>query len=207
MRTVPPENRAFSLVEVLAVVAIICLITLISSSALNGTVSSYRLATGADAIAGRLESARLLAASKNQAVQFRIIRPSGEDWQYYQLLIEDERTGATRVYGSVGRLPEGTSFLTNTDNGGILTLPLQTIPTGQRFSGADFVGIRFSPGGQVKALSLSSNNPFHTNTPMLGSSNNFLTLAARRNGATELPPNWVAIKVDSKTGAVTRFQP
>jgi prepilin-type N-terminal cleavage/methylation domain-containing protein len=207
MRTVPLANRAFSLVEVLAVVAIICLIALLSSSALKDTLGSYRLATGADAIAGRLETARLLAASKNQAVQFRIIRPSGEDWQYYQLLIEDERTGTTRVHGSVGKLPEGTSFLTNADHGGILALPLQTVPAGERFSGADFIGIRFSPGGQVKALSLSSDNPFHTNTPMLSSSNNFLTLAVRRNANSDLPPNWVALKVDSKTGAISRFQP
>lgn len=194
-----PYARAFSLIELLAVVAIIAILAVLAVSALGSALSSYRLAVGADALAGRLEAARLLAASRNKLVEFRLIQPAGQDWQFFQVLMENEN-GGTVPHGTVIRLPDGIRLRTGSEHGGMLTLPTETVPAGDRYAGATCTGVRFHPSGRVKSLSDASN------APAITSANNFLTLSAAGSDAS-LPANWIALRVDPKTGAVSRFQP
>lgn len=194
-----PASHAFSLIELLTVVAIVAILAVLAVSALGGALSSYRLAVGADALAGRLEAARLLAASRNKMVEFRLIQPAGQDWQFFQVLVENEN-GETVPHGNIVRLPDGIRLRTGSEHGGMLTLPAETVPAGNRYAGAACTGLRFHPSGMVKSLSDASN------APAITSANNFLTLSTAGSD-TSLPANWIALRIDPKTGAVSRFQP
>ncbi len=192
-------RRGFTLLEMLTVMVIMSILLVMGASMANNVLGAYRLAIAADSLNGGLESARLLATAKNRKTEFRLIRPDGKDWRYFQVLVANDTGSGYTPYTGVSTLPEGIELRDDTTYGGLTTLPLQTI-NGGRYDGASYAAIRFDPEGKVVKVTETGT------TDTLADTENFLTLVATTTGA-DLPANWVALNVDTKTGVATRFQP
>lgn len=193
-----PRRHAFSLVELLTVIAIIAILAGLMIGTFNHFTESARLANGADMVSAGFHQARLMALSRNGTTEFRLIAESANQppRSFQTVLIRND--GSTAPLTRVHRLPDGVTIASSLSHSGLLSIAPQTIPVGEPQAGRVYHGIRFGIRGE----------PRDAAGALLGETNNFLTLVAERayrdNG---LPPNWITLRIDDRTGAVRRFQP
>lgn len=208
--------RAFSLVELLVVLAVMGFLAVIAAAAFTHIARSAGLNAGGNLLLDQLNLARQTAIAKNAQVEFRI----------YELPPDDAKTDeAPSVYRAFQ------SFLISSDG-------LQT----NAVSRANFLpkGIRIAPEEEVSTLLQAKSPPylasgttagvrvgnypptvynyvaFHfkpDGTTDLGtavSQNWYLSLAGEKERAaagSQLPANFITLQLDPKTGRVRMFRP
>jgi uncharacterized protein (TIGR02596 family) len=193
-----PRRRAFSLVELLTVIAIIAILAGLSIGAFNNFAESTRLVNGAEMVSAGFHQARLMALSRNGTTEFRLIADSVDQppRSFQTVLIKND--GSTLPLTRLHRLPDGVTIASSLDHSGLLSIAPRTIPAGEPQAGRGYYGIRFGIRGE----------PRDATGTLLGETNNFLTLVAERAyRENQLPPNWITLRIDDRTGAVRRFQP
>jgi uncharacterized protein (TIGR02596 family) len=185
------KRNAFSLIELLVVVAIIGILATLSVPAWNAIAEGNRMSSAAQSLSDGLRLARQLALAKNSPVEFRIFNTLPKDggtsnycaFAYYQLT----DSGTTNQMTRTNFLPSGTALSTAANYSTLIG------PSGPSYSASPaYNSFRFRPDGSTD-LSVSSNW--------------YVTIVRERDAAnTTLPNNFITIKLDAFNGNVSFYR-
>ncbi len=211
MRGLVSRLGAFSLIELLVVVAIIGMLLVLSLPSLSGIMGGSKIGVATETVAGALSSARQLAAAKNREVEFRLITmknpsflsASSNAMRAVQIL--EVADGVLRPLGRPRVLPEGVIIGSSADMSSLAALTnANAVSTDSPISGVgtnySYRVFRFRPDGSIDLKSRLTN-------PSDGKY--FLTLfdeKAAPSGNTP-PSNFATIRLEPATGAYTVYRP
>lgn len=197
---------AFSLVELLAVMAILALLAALTLPGMISTLRAAKLGSESVAVSDLLGLARQTAISRNLPVEVRFFQlpdfnesPSASPkvWRAVQAYMID---GASANPLTRPRyLSSPVIFSPDPTHSGILTMTRQISPTRiGEYGTPPFVALRFKPDGS--AIPASENDPFSR-------SNSFLTLVMEGDPSLAQGANFATLQVDPLTGRVQIFRP
>ncbi|CAN5346023.1 hypothetical protein BH09VER1_BH09VER1_27920 [soil metagenome] len=200
-RNHPP---AFSLIELLTVLAIIALMAVLSAPAINQMLRATKLTTSGQAVIDELNLARQTALSKNACVEVRFYRlpedsadPSSAPAYRAQqsFLVQDS---GTNPLGKPTLLSYPVIFSTNGPESGFFSSTYhleQAAPTGATLptfgTNYRYRSFRFSAGG----------------SPDLQNSENYLTLVLKNDKALSAGANFFTVQVSPISGSIRSFRP
>jgi len=192
------KTSAFSLVELLVVVAILALLASLLVPAFNSLARGRQLDQAGQLLVDKIVLARQEGKAKNRDVEVRIVDlplHSTNGWRGLQLWIAD----AQGVMAPLGRL-EKFSETVLIGPGSSLS-PLLTADTNRtgtnNFGGAgsrSWRGFRIRPGIAMDQGLITTNN-------------NFLTVVPANDVTSQPPANFYTIRVNPVTGRVTTYRP
>jgi len=190
---------AFSLVELLVVLAIVSVLAVLATPALMSTLASSKLNSASQTVADSVTLARQEAVAKDRNVQVRfynLTTGTFQGWRAIQVVrVEQTSSGSTLVpVTKVRLLPDGVivspmsalSPLLTADSAisGAITLPV--------YGNASYSGFYFLPSGSVENA--------------LSSANNFITI--QNASAPGSPPaDYSTVQVNPVTGKVITYRP
>jgi uncharacterized protein (TIGR02596 family) len=194
------QPRAFSLIELLVVVAIFGILAVLAVPAFNSVAGAGKISRAGQLVADQLILAVQEATALNRDVEVRFIEFDDEGnlplaLQIWRSDASSSDASSMRPLHRVERLPEGTAIsATNA-----LSPLLAAASTGRtNFGGSlgerDFRAVRLRAGGSI-ATAVTTNN-------------NFLTVVALGEATnTSLPPNYFALRINPVTGRVSSLRP
>ena len=204
-------NRAFSLLELLVVMAIIGLLAAMTMPSLSSILGGSRINLGIETVNGAMASARQLAATKNREIEFRLIEMSdptfpGSASQIRAVQILEIRENGTNPIGKPRVFPSGViigSGAAMTSLAGLAATP--AVSTDPKISGVgtsySYRSFRFRPDGSLNLKSLLPSTV----------TNYFLTIYDEKfqsqiSGNTP-PANFATIQLEPATGASILYRP
>lgn len=188
----PRTSSAFSLVELLVVVAIVSILLGLAIPAMNSMRSATGITRAGGLLSDQIALARQEAVNKGRDVEIRIL-PLVEDgftnYSGIQLWIA-ETDGTMSALGRVVRFPTGIGIVDSSTLSPLLDRTSGSMPYGG--NNVTYKGFRFRSNGLPSGLSMS---------------NNYLTVQQIRDNSTDLADNYFAVRVNPLTGSVTTYRP
>ncbi len=193
------SDRAFSLLELLVVLAIVSVLAALSFSSLVSSLAGSKLNSAGQIVADSIGLARQEAVARDRNVQVRfyqITNGTFQGWCALQLLrVEQTSSGAALVpVTHVILLPDGVIISASSTLSPLLTADtaLQGTVALPIYGNTAYAGFYFLPSGSVESA--------------LNNANNFITL--QNATATGSPPaNYSTVQIDTISGKVTTYRP
>lgn len=195
------QRQAFSLVELLVVIALVGLLAVLAVPALNSVMRGSNINIAGQTIIDELALARQDAVSRNRDVMVRfyyMTNSSSPGWRAMRRWYIEQGTNGP-VTNSVGRLikiPEGIIIASNNNLSPLITAMTNSVSTGTEsiagYGSASYVGFRFRANGSLD------------NT--VTAANGYLTIKAA-NDTDETPKNYFTIQLNPLTGKALIFRP
>ena len=218
MRTLPFRNRAFSLLELLAVIFIIGIVAVFVTPAASTILKGSQLTQSEQIVTDQFKLARQQAVTKNRSMQVRLIRYGDPEMPGEKKT--DKSTGnyrAIQVFeilesgaavpldkpqllpqailmspGTLSTLLSNTNMLPPKDANATIDPPL---PRGVNFE-YQYVSFRFLPDGSTD-LSSTSGTVWHLTLHNIND----------KPAGTAPPPNFFTLQVDPVSGTVRIYRP
>jgi len=196
------RNHAFTILELLAVIAVISILAALMVPAINSIGGSQNLEGAGRLVADQWNLARQEAITRNRQIEFRLYKfqdnqESGDAVSIRGLqLFEIDAQGRTNAISRPTFLPPGTQISESSTLTSLASLPETTAlatdpPISRAGSGYTYRRIQISPDGR----------------PVLSSgSKHFLTLVPSRDLSPN-PKNYVLISISPMNGRLQTFRP
>ena len=192
-----PCRRAFTLLELLLVIAVIAILMVLIAPVLGTTVRAYNVTSATQTMISVLNRARQEAISRNRSVDFQLLKTSRDSSPVAYIamrhVILDEfssASGSNAVVNKTVWLPQGVVISEDSTRSDLATPPLQstnvTLPGGSTAT-ASYFTIR--PNGMISTPTTVDTLKW-TLTSAQGQTNNFST-----------------IQLDTRTGIARLFRP
>lgn len=185
-------KAAFSLVELLAVVAIGAILAVLALPALGGIQSSFQLSRSAASAKGGIELARQLAVTRNASVYLDLCQTpdsSGKECFNTLVLRGHRPDGTWEMLAKPIRLPAGFSMATNAAWSSLMTLPATNVPL-----------LNSSvPARRIRFLS--------TGAADLSTSSNWNLTVFQDRRPVDFSPNFITLVLFPATGRTVTYQP
>lgn len=195
------RREAFSLVELLVVLAIIGLLAAASIPMISSLLESSNLTRGGQIVADQFNLARQTSVARNAAVEVRFfkLQDAAAPMGYNAVQLWLTGTSGAEAFGRIQRLPQGTVISENASVSAALDLMGSgTMPSGNGISaGAEYVFFQVRPSGVLSPP-----------VPLAQMQNAFLTVVGSRfGGDTTLPDNYVTIQINPLTATPLVYRP
>lgn len=195
--------RAFSLIELLTVIAIIALLSALMLPALSSVSQGFNITTAGQTVVDQMALARQLASAKNRSAEVRFYMKKSTTgtnavFRGLQVWNQAQKNGMV-VYEPASKVlwfRDGFKILESETYSPLLG---STFSAGYKSStdlpaGADYyVAVRFRSSGAPEAS--------------LANLNNFVTVVHERETGASLPNNFFTIQIDPLTGRSTVYRP
>jgi uncharacterized protein (TIGR02596 family) len=194
----PMTRHAFSLLELLVVVAIVGLLAVLAVPGVSSTLEAQNISRAGRMVADELALARQEAMTRNRHVEVRIVKipkPDGPIWGGFQSWILNS-SGAEPLTRAT-RLPESIMIADAVGLSPILhaaNFSKNRMPFPQSSGELEYVAIRFSPSGGLNPIPANPAEPY-------------FTIVKETHKGTQAPPNYLTILINPATGRTTLFQP
>lgn len=227
----PRPRRGFTLIELMAVIAIMVIIATLSVGAIKSFGSAYELDSSVQGISGALNAARQIALSQNKYVQVRFYEQTNASDIRYQNYFAigtyisdspfyptnsgdtDYQTRLSRGWmkqlGTVYVLPNSIGIIKSATNSALLDSLRQdsnrtnTDSVG-RMRGYPWVSFYFSPQGAIDVPYEGSG----TNAVPIRANKAFFSLCEmRKYQGGQLPPNYATVLFDPANGRMQTVRP
>lgn len=205
MKTLPKWQKgclrclAFSLVELMVVIAVVGLLSVLIIPAASSINAGYRMTSAGQIVADQISTAKKLAMTRSIMVEVRMIASIDRQTAGYSAIqLWSLESGKDSVpLTSLARLPEGTTI---SQNEAVLSQLLAictngNMPIAHPSAGASYAAFSIFPSGRL--------SPSATNMADL-----FLSIVpSRLADASELPENAVVVQVNPVTGTPRIHRP
>jgi len=205
-------GRAFSLVELLAVMALVSLLTMALVPSMQGTLDGISIGGAAGVAETEMSLARQTAISRNVPVEMRIYKHddgTGTAWRLVALVIPGSATGRSDEWITAGKVLPGHVVMEDSGNFSTVLSGAAAPSSGTRVApwtgqegsaapallrGKNYVGFLFQPDGSTD---LPAGRPW------------CLTLRSSHSQVSgdKPPANFVSLVIDSATGRTLSYQP
>ena len=193
------RKTAFSLVEILVVVAIIGIMASIAVPAFSSISAASGITRGGQLLGDQIILARQEATTRNRDIEVRLIdmtNGAGSGYTALQLWLKDE-SGNLSPLGKVQKLPEGVVISSSTVFSPLLTADSTVNPGTMPSSGP--AALRPYKGFRIRA----SGSP----SASITTNNNFLTVILARDASQTPPANYYSVSVNPITSKVKIYRP
>lgn len=194
----PRAPRAFSLIELLSVIAVMLTIAALSLPSISNTLSGMKITSATQTVADEIQVARATALARNTPVEVWFLQKNGRFTAVRSLILNADNT--TTWASRPRALPDGIVLATHENFSNIIgSQTLGTPPDSP--AGTLGVCLRIFPSGKLElgnAQALGSNEP------------HFLTLASLAGfdpDSTTLPPNFATIQINPVNSRITTHRP
>lgn len=215
-----PVSPGFTLLEMLAVMAITAILLTLALPGLRDLLSSFMLDGCGESVSAQLALAQQTAVTRNHAVQVRLyklpdygVAVSGIPSVYraLQSFLEDDSsgTGLLTPLSKAAYFPAPILISSNTTLSTLLaqaasgpSSDAKPVALGGYGTNYQFISLRFTPDGKLDTTSFGNT--------VLSGDNYCLTLEiehGKTNAVTQLPANFVTLQMDPLTGAVRKYRP
>lgn len=188
-------RRAFSLIELLVVMALIAIFSSMAVVAFSGIQRSSGLTRAGSALADTIALARQQAASRNRLVELRIIGLPGAaspSYTAFQLYTTGTNGMLTAPASKIERFPNGIEVADESALSPLLSSTNGTLTNSPLGANLPWKGLTFRPDGTLGGS--------------VSGTNNFITL--RHFSDTASPPkNYFTIRVNPINGRITTHRP
>ena len=182
------KKRGFSLIELLAVVAVLSILLVLVTTAFNSIATSSSITQSTNLISGQIELARQLAAVRNRTIEVRFLKKTGEPFSALQLWWPGLNQSAEKPVV----LPQGT-LLNESLSPWLATMGNGTVPVGAPWAGATYRSFAIRPSGALEPPPAAASR-----------TNLFLTISAREEAT---PSNYATIQVNPDTSRPILYRP
>ena len=216
---IPANSRrpAFTLIEIMVVLAVISIIATMAVPAMNGVLKGSKMTQSSDEFERDLARAQAAALRENQPVEFRFYefrdpeQPNSEmAYRGYQAVIrkrsadDQYTTESIEPIFDVKILPPGIIFNAKTKYSSIFKVPDIPGNTAKKWSGyddsiprvdqAEYKAFYFRPDGSTNLVTIDSAEKW------------CVTIQKENTDEGELPPDFVAFQVDPFNGQIRRYE-
>ena len=209
------QRSAFTLIEIMVVLAVISIIATMAVPAMNGVLKGSKMTQASDEFERDLARAQAAALRENQPVEFRFYefrdpeQPNSElAYRGYQAVVRKRRvddqytTEAIEPVFDVKILPPGIIFNSKTKYSTIFKIPDIPENTAKKWGGyddsiprvdqAEFKAFYFRPDGSTNLVSIDRSEKW--------------CVTIQKELAEDLPPDFVAFQLDPFNGQVRRYE-
>ena len=183
------KRQGFSLIELLAVVAVLSILLVLVTPAFNSIASSSNITQAANLISSQIELARQLAEVRNRTIEVRILKKTGEA-HFSALQLWWPALGRSAEKPVV--LPQGT-LINESLSPWLAQMGQGTMPVDATWAGADYKSFSIRSSGSLEPI------PSHTDIANL-----YLTISAREEAA---PSNYATIQLNPDTSRPILYRP
>lgn len=192
-------TRAFSLIEILSVLAVMLTIAALSLPGISNTLGGMKITSATQTVVDEIQVARATALARNAPVEVWFLQKNGRFTAVRSLILNADNT---TTWASRSRpLPDGIVLATHETFSNIIgSQTLGTPPDSP--SGTQGVCLRIFPSGKLElgdAQALGSNEP------------HFLTIAAAAgfdpDNGSALPPNFATVQINPVNSRITTHRP
>lgn len=204
MEPMNQRSAAFSLVELLIVIAILGILLALTVPAVSSLLEGVNITRGAQLLESQIQLALQLASSKSRPIEIRLIKagnlPNG-GFRVVQLWQVDPPSGtnvqSARPVGRPEYLPDSICVSEDATKGSRLLLvcpATNAMPAGSALAGQAYAAFQIRPSGRV--------------SPAMTMSSLYLTLVPTRDGSAQaLPKNFATVQINPMTGTPRTYQP
>lgn len=195
-------QRAFTLVELLAVMGIMAILLAVTVPSLAGINESLNITQGGQLVADQIALARQISSSRNITVEVRFINSNGSTAVgYYAVQLWSSSNGTAAPVSRVQKLPDGIAVSQDTN---LLSTLFQSykdsgkMPTDGPLSGDDYVSFTVNPSGMLGPL---GGTPPNMTALSIG------VVPARHAADAALPSNYLLVQLNPLTAATLIYRP
>jgi uncharacterized protein (TIGR02596 family) len=193
--------KAFSLIEMLVVIAIVALLASMTLPAFHAVTSGVTLERGGQDVASLLALARENAIAKSRPVEIRLIKSTSSSGQTVyrgvQPWIVKDDSGTFKPLGRLTWLPDAVAITEQSQLSPMFGANVQVGTMTVAGSNCAYVSFGFRPNGSLVA-----------GTNLISSTNSCLTVVAEKDlSSSGTPQNFYSIYINPTTGDVRTFRP
>lgn len=181
------KRRGFSLIELLAVVAVLGILLVLVTPAFNSIATSSSITQATNLISGQIELARQLAAVRNRTIELRFLKKTDEPFSALQLWWPSLDQPAEKPVV----LPQGI-LLNESLSPWLATMGNGTVPVGA-WKEATYRSFSIRPSGALVSPPAAADRK-----------NLYLTISAREEAT---PSNYATIQVNPDTSRPILYRP
>lgn len=189
--------KAFSLIELLIVIAIMAILVSLSVPAMNSIARGSNITRAGQMVGDMVILGRQEAVAKNRDIEVRIIEVSpapGVAGGLVAVQLWELSDASAKPVSRINRLPEGAAISSNTALSPLLKADVSVGNTTNfgSLGNRPYLGFKIRANGKLSSS--------------VGMNNNFLTVSATSD-ASAPPENYYTIRVNPVTGRVNIYRP
>ncbi|XHR31152.1 MAG: Verru_Chthon cassette protein D [Chthoniobacteraceae bacterium] len=192
------NRHAFSLTELLVVIAVMAMLMALVAPTFNSFASSSNITQGGQALLDQIDAAQQMADVRGRTVELRLLKQPGEThYTGMQLFLEGTTTGTTTAAGKVVAMPQAVAIVDDTTLSPWLgTMTAGVMASGGVWGGASYKSFSVRPSGAIEPAPAAADR-----------AKLFLTVAAKRTAVGTTPKNYATVQVNPDTARPLLYRP
>ena len=192
------RTAAFSLIELLSVIAVTLTLLAVCVPGISGTIGGLKVTNAAQVVVEEIQTARATALARNTPVEIWFLKEGNRYQAVRSSLININNTSSW--LGRTRRLPEGVAFASAQKYSNVIGA--QTAAAAPESpAGTQGVRLRVYPSGRLELVEASSSTPVGPNQPLFVTLTPYASFDVNSEG--DLPKTFATVQINPINSRIT----